>query len=77
MWALAKVEKVAKNVHKFRRTEAARLIKAARDERLKIRGISVDSDGTLTVLADDAAAAEPPPNPWETDDDNAQPKRTS
>jgi hypothetical protein len=69
---------VAKNIHSFRRSEARRLIRAAADAKLKIRGISVDDGGTLTVLVDDApGAAEPPPNPWEEEGDDAQPKRAT
>ena len=59
---------MAKNIHSFRRSEARRLIRAAADAKLKIRGISVD---------DAPGAAEPPPNPWEEEGDDAQPKRAT
>jgi hypothetical protein len=40
----------------FKRSDAARLIRAAEDTGKKVRGITVDKDGVLTVLTEDAAA---------------------
>jgi hypothetical protein len=63
--------------HTFKHTDARRLVLAARDAGLKVRGLTLDRDGNITVLADDSEApsGDDNSNPWDKvlgDDQDAE-----
>jgi len=64
----------------FKHTDAKRLIRAAKDEGLKVTGLTVDRDGNIRVETDSSVSAgdAAQPNPWdEVLPDESPPVRSS